>query len=248
MQQHIERYNIKDLVNKHKCMETNQDFEKRCREAFNIKNSKFCLPLKDSDLIQSIIYSSKNYWDIPLLSKIDKILKDDAVVLDIGANIGNHTLYWANERKARKVYAFEPYPYSYKILEKNIEINNLQQIIKAYPFGLSDKETKGSVSVFCSTNIGGTTFAENIDGDFDFKALDEINISDKIDLMKIDVEGAEIKVLNGGMETIKKNLPIIAIETFRNKELIEEMLFPLGYKLYDDNRAMCDYIYYCDKT
>ena len=243
----IEHYRVGDSINKHKCLEIDEEFEKQSAEIYEIGKSKFCLPMKTTDLIQSCIYNGKIYWDISLLEKADKYLKEGAFVLDIGSNIGNHTLYWANERNARKVYAFEPYPYSYKILEKNVKINNLEDRVKIFPFGISDVETKGSVIGFCPTNIGGTGFENDKNGDFDFKPLDSLNIQEKIDLIKIDVEGAELNVLNGGMETIKKNLPIIIIETFSNKDKIEEMLFPLGYELVDDNRAMCDYIYGCRK-
>lgn len=243
----VERYRVGDSLNKHRCLEINEEFEQQCSEFYEIGKSKFCLPMKEDDLIQSLIYNGKKYWDIPLLEKVDKYLRDDAVVLDIGSNIGNHSLYWANERNAKKIYAFEPYPYSYKILEKNVKINNLKDRVKIFPFGISDVETKGSVIGFCPTNIGGTGFENDKNGDFDFKPLDSLNIQEKIDLIKIDVEGAELNVLNGGMETIKKNLPIIIIETFSNKDKIEEMLFPLGYELVDDNRAMCDFIYCCRK-
>lgn len=247
--QHIISYNIDNVENKHKALETDDEFEKQCQETYEIKNSKFCLPMKDSDLIQSCIYNSKNYWDIGLFNKIDNILKDKATILDIGANIGNHTLYWANERNAKKVFAFEPYTYSYKVLEKNIEINHLEKKVTAYNFGISDKESKGSVVTFCPTNIGGLKFENDSKGDFEFKPLDSLKIRQKIDLIKIDVEGAELEVLNGGIKTIKKNLPIIVVETFSNKDKIEELLYPLGYEFYDANLNMCDYIYYCkDKS
>ena len=217
----------------------------KSKEIYDIKNSKFCLPMKTNDLIQSCIYNSKNYWDAGLLAKVDKILKNEAVILDIGANIGNHTLYWAKERNAKKIYSFEPYPYSYRILQKNVEINDLENIVTTCPFGISDKEAKGSVVTFCPTNIGGLKFENDVNGDFDFKPLDSLNIKEKIDLIKIDVEGAELEVLNGGIETIKRNRPIIIIETFDKKETIEKLLYSIGYEFYDDNRAMCDYIYYC---
>lgn len=241
----VEHYKVNDPTNKHKCLEINEEFEKLCSETYEIKNSKFCLPMKDKDLIQSLIFNNKTYWDMPLFEKIDKILKDNAVILDIGSNIGNHSLYWCNERNAKLVYAFEPYPYTYKILEKNVIANNLENRLKIFPFGISDEITKGSVEGFCSTNIGGTGFEKNPDGDFDFKTLDSLSIPEKIDLIKIDVEGKEMDVIKGGMETIKKNLPIIVIETFSNKDWIEAQLFPLGYELFDQNYAMRDYIYCC---
>lgn len=212
---------------------------------FQIHNSKMFLPQKNKDLIQSCIYSSKDYWDTTNLSKIDKRLKPDAVILDVGANIGNHTLYWANERQAKKIFAFEPYPSSYQILKTNIKLNDLKKVVKAFDFALSDENTKAQVCGFCTENIGGTGFTKNKNGDFEFKTLDSLKLKEKIDLIKIDVEGCELDVLIGGIDTIKKNKPIIVIESFDKKEKIEEILIPIGYTLVDENSSMCDYIYQC---
>ncbi len=53
------------------------------------------------------------------------------VVVDIGANIGDTAIYFSKIKKARKVIAFEPYPYSYKLAEENIKINKLKNIFAA---------------------------------------------------------------------------------------------------------------------
>lgn len=239
----IHRYN--DFSEKHIPLEIDLSSQSIESNSFQIRNSKIFLPQRDNDLIQSCIYGSGNYWDTTALSKIDKLLEENATILDIGANIGNHSLYWASERKAQKIYSFEPYPSSYQILKTNIDINNLNNIIEALPFALSDENTKAQVCSFCPTNIGGTGFSKNSEGDFEFRTLDSLNIKEMIDLIKIDVEGCELEVLNGGLNTIKKNKPIILIETFDKKEKIEELLTPIGYTLVDANLAMCDYIYQC---
>ena len=240
----IENYSLEKSTKKHDCWKTDEEFEKKCEEIHQISNSKFCLPAKDVDLIQSIIFGNKNYWDIALLKKVDNLLPDNAVILDVGANIGNHTLYWANERKAQKIYAFEPYPYSFKILEKNIENNNLEGVVIPCPFGLSDENSRQKIKSFCDTNIGGTGFGKCEDGDFEFKTLDSLDIEEKVDLMKIDVEGSEIEMLHGALEFIKKNKPVICIESFcERKPKVDKILGDLGYQQVDDNACMGDYIY-----
>ena len=81
-------------------------------------------------------------------------------------------------------------------------------------------------------------------GDFYLKTLDSLELPDeKIDLIKIDVEGAEVKTLEGAINTIKKHKPMIVIESFNNKNTVESMLFPLGYKLVETIRENEDYIY-----
>ena len=190
-----------------------------------------------------MILGTKNYWDIYAHNIIDKYLKDNATILDIGANIGSHTLYWANERNAKMVHAFEPLPYSFEILKKHIELNNLEKKVKIYPYGLSDEVVRTKIAQFHEINIGGTSFKKQEDGDYEFKPLDSLELKEKIDLIKIDVEGAEMEVLRGGIETIKKNKPIIVIESFDKKDQVDAFLFALGYEHIDTIREGEDYIY-----
>ena len=71
----------------------------------------------------------------------------------------------------------------------------------------------------------------------------EWKIPEKIDLMKIDVEGAEVEVLIGAMNTIRENKPVIVIESFNRKTEIDDIFMSLGYKQVDTIRQGEDYIY-----
>lgn len=212
---------------------------------YDIKNAAFFLPNAKEDCIQSAIAITKDYWDMHAHRIIDKYLKENAIILDIGANIGSHTLYWAIERKAKKIYSFEPFDMIYEILNTNIKINYLQDKVTIYNFGLYDEECKAEIDRFSKNNIGGTNFIKNNNGRFQLKTLDSLNIKEHIDLIKIDVEGAEIETLRGGLKTIEKNKPIIVIESFTNKQKLEEIIFPLGYVQVDTIRENEDYIYMC---
>ena len=70
-----------------------------------------------------------------------------------------------------------------------------------------------------------------------------MKIKDKIDLIKIDVEGAEVEVLKGAKKTIIKNTPTIVIESFNRKNEIDEFLNPLGYLKTLSIREGEDYVY-----
>ena len=85
-------------------------------------------------------------------------------------------------------------------------------------------------------------------GEYDFVTLDSLNIPEKIDLIKIDVEGHEIETLEGAKNTILKNKPIIVIETFNHRDKVEEILFSHGYKIVDVIREGEDYIFKYDET
>ena len=210
---------------------------------FDIKNTKFYLPNYPTDCISQCIVGGKDYWDKSALNLIDKYLKDNSVILDIGANVGSHSLYWAIERKAQKVYSFEPYTQTYEILETNIKLNNLEKIVFPSNKGLSNETCNAKVKSFWERNVGGTSFEKNSEGDFEFVSVDSLNIPEKIDLIKIDVEGHEMEVLEGAIKTIFNNKPIIVIETFNKKEQVTQFLNSLGFTLAETIREGEDYIF-----
>ena len=141
--------------------------------------------------------------------------------IDIGSNVGIWTRELAS--KFKKVYCFEPNPNFNECFRKNITENN----IELFEFGLSNKEHTASQE-FNSTQI------TSIPGDVQCRTLDSFNLND-IDFIKIDVDGFEDKVLEGAVNTITRNNPVINVEM---KELkrpltynkIKKILYRLNYK------------------
>lgn len=150
------------------------------------------------------------------------IVKDNDVVLDIGANLGWYTLNWLKKAKDVAVYSFEPMPDIFNRLIQNLVLNG-QQIKNAFNFGLSnvndeidfffDTERCGASSMI---NLRGTDKTVNVK--CTVKRLDDVFPSlgvDRLDFIKCDVEGAEKLVFEGGIGTIKKYKPIIFSEMLR---------------------------------
>jgi FkbM family methyltransferase len=137
-------------------------------------------------------------------------LKADKNVLDIGAHIGWYTVAMA--KKAKHVYAFECSPKSFNYLCANIALNDLHYKVTKYNCALSDVE--GSVDYFVrDPNDGGGNGITKFGYDEDkntktikvpAKTLDSFGL-DNISFIKLDVEGHELQVLKGAVETIKKN-------------------------------------------
>ena len=216
-------------------------FDKETKIA-TVLNSKIYLPNYKVDLIQGCI-ARGTYFDLNHLKKMSKYLNEDSVVIDCGANIGNHTLYFANECNVRKIYAFEPVPTTYKILQKNIKLNNLENVVEAKNIGLSNEISKGAIESYNLSNIGGTRLCKMDNGDIDFLTIDSLNIKEKIDLIKIDVEGMDYLVLQGAENTIRKNMPVINIESFESEyKQSKVFLSELGYELAEE-LSICEYIY-----
>ena len=148
------------------------------------------------------------------LKSIDIDLKD-SIAIDIGANIGNHSLYFSDFFNT--VYSFEPNSQVFKLLQLNAK---LVKNIHCFNFGLSSHASTSHLEIAdldnCgSANISNISTTKTIS--IELKTLDEsistINlINSKIKLIKIDVEGHEYKVLKGGEKTIMSAMPIIIFE------------------------------------
>lgn len=201
-------------------------------------NSKFFLPLYASDFIQSRLFLSDDYFERKILDKISnyksgiikKHVMDGEAILDIGANIGNHTLFYCNEMGATNVYAFEPLLPTYMILKENIRINNLNDKVKLYNYALGEQSGRAIEHIYNLENIGGTAINSNEDGDIQLIAFDEIEIKEKVCFMKIDVEGFEFNVLKGARRFFEKMHPIIHIEIMKdNYERVNNLLNEYGY-------------------
>lgn len=214
-------------------------------------HSKFFLPNANTDLIQQVILATDNYFEINQLEEIfynfkggvlSKILAEpESVVVDIGANIGNHTLYFANELHAGKVISFEAVKNTFEILNANVKLNNLQDKVQVYNLGLSNKRGKAAIGIYNAGNMGGTSLVEG-SGDIELATLDEFELP-KVNFIKIDVEGMEPQVLQGAIETIKRTRPFILVESFEDKApLVEDFMKKLDYRYY--KKPNTDYLFY----
>jgi FkbM family methyltransferase len=151
----------------------------------------------------------------PNLKKIfKKHIKTGDSVLDIGANIGFHTLYFSElVGPTGKVLAFEPVPSNFEKLTNNITLNNYQNI-KAEHFALGNKNELMKIAADeKSINPGAfNLFDQSGTIEITCKIGDEVIGDNKVDFIKIDVEGYESFVIEGLANTIKKNRPTIVFE------------------------------------
>lgn len=213
---------------------------------YGINGVRFFLPNYPEDFIQRLIVERHDYFEGDTLRKLDSYIPEDAVILDIGANIGNHTLYWAKQNKIKKVYSFEPVKSTFEVLKTNVDLNEFNNKVKLLNIGLSDQKTKAIIEIFHKENIGGTHIKDTPDGDMDVDKLDNIEIKEnRIDFVKIDVESHEVQVLNGASETFRKYKPkYVFIESFPDKfEETKKILESYGYRLTDFPVQYCNYLF-----
>ena len=170
--------------------------------------------------------------------RFEQICKAGDVVIEVGANIGAHTLYLSKLVGNGYVFAFEPQRLVFQNLCANLALNSISNVF-AYQEAVSNEN--GSILIpECdftkNNNFGGINIDNTKNGTtVNRQKLDNfLNKIDRLKLLKIDVEGMEILVIKGAKELIDKFRPIIYVENDRqehSKELIE-LLWSLDYKMY----------------
>lgn len=237
--------NKKDLSEKQKKF---AQFKRKGFYDFELDDKKFKIFLDpDNGGVDYEIFAEKNF-EPGVLSIIRDYLEKDknSVFVDIGANIGQHSIFAAHF--CSKVYAFEPITKIYNQFKLSIEINNISNITPVN-CALGDKKEKTDI-YSNEINMGASSIVikdagrqrlqtievETLDG------LEEGLGIDRIDFVKIDVEGFEWSVLQGAKQIYEKYLPTTLIELtplFYNKidssitQHIYDFFVNLQYEIYD---------------
>lgn len=151
---------------------------------------------------------------------------EQSVILDIGAHIGNHTTYFAEFFNTEKIYAFEPHPMNYELLKRNtVKYPQVER------FNIAIGEAAKVVGI--ETVLGNMGSVRVLDaGTIKMVPLDDLDLQQEVTMIKIDVEGYEWNVLQGGRNTIQKFKPVLVIETLSILEvyrIIRFLSFNFGY-------------------
>lgn len=183
-------------------------------------------------------------------NRLMEIEKKNPVVLDIGANVGNYSML-AKFRPDATFYAFEPNPRVVELLTKQIELNGLEDRVIPMPYGLYHKEGKKELAVHPRlTRAGSATFGKHPHKDKWDKIMVPVRKLDSflhlwpngVDLVKIDVEGAEWFVLRGGRTVFKIQKPPILMEYVKancklfgyDRKVLKETLRTWGYNHFQE--------------
>lgn len=169
---------------------------------------------------------SKGIFQINNIRKLKELKPNARTIIDVGANIGTNTIEYGTW--AKEVISFEPTPELYKQLKRNIDLNktnndkvrwdentsmNLSANINVHQVAVGEKRKQVYIKTF-SNNKGKNhvTTEESTDTVLvDVYPLDDFKLND-VDVIKIDVEGYELFVLQGAEQTIMKYRPVIQTE------------------------------------
>jgi FkbM family methyltransferase len=196
---------------------------------FRDQKIRFFLPFAAADLIQHHILRARTFYEARQLERFRRFIPDSAFIIDAGANIGNHSVYFGKICRAREIHAFEPMRETFKILFKNRELNEMSNL-HCYNLALGSSAGNADLLRYGAGNTGATRLKIDGRGLYEIRSLDHFEFQN-VDIVKMDVEGAQLSVIDGALETLRRCKPIIWIELLKD-DLKEgdDKLRSIGYE------------------
>jgi FkbM family methyltransferase len=163
------------------------------------------------------IFAFREYYD-PELEYLERVLSPGKVFIDVGANFGVYTLIASKlVGEHGRVFAFEPTAESFQVLQQNLALTNFSNV-RAFQVALA--QTTGKARLYHSSDPRGNSLGRDPGcgdkgEDVQTEALDNLfdeNGIDRLDVMKVDVEGAEELVLRGAIRSITMHKPVVIFE------------------------------------
>lgn len=191
---------------------------------------------------QTMAWKNGEFYELRLLKEIAR-RKLKGTYVDVGANFGNHSVFFANFCPASLVVAVEPFPETRKVLEANLKRHVPKYAL--LPYAAGDKAEMVSMHLMKGGKLGSARIKAHGEGDIEVKTLDDLLRGiPHVAVVKIDVEGNEIATIAGAVNTIKMFRPLIIAECFRRSDdagddfaAISALLKPFGYK--SDGKNWC---------
>lgn len=166
------------------------------------------------DLIHANLLKGR-FFEQPELNFIEEWVGAGASIVEAGAYVGNHVVYYARFMQPRRVLVLEPNPEAIALLRRNLADNGVR-CADVSRLGIGVAAAPGSYDLVSTgtSNRGATRLVAAGAGAIVTAPLDDLT-EDRIDFMKIDVEGMEFEVLEGAARAIARSRPKIMVEVFR---------------------------------
>ena len=177
---------------------------------------------------------------IKLLKEFKPREGDDYYIADVGANFGYLSLVWSQSvAKNGTITAFEPHPKIANSLQKSIAKNGSSSIIDLHNVAVGKEKGSVEISLLSTTsNTDKEVIGENQSASvarIEMVTLDDFfSTADRLDMIKIDVDGIELQILEGAANVLKHLRPIVIVEANGNFKILE-FLVDMNYTLLDMN-------------
>lgn len=227
------------------------------------RNKTFFFVHLSGDYIPAKIAEKKQFYEAPFLNLLARLHHPGRLIVDGGANIGNHSVFFAGVIGA-PVIAFEPQPHNFELLLANVRLNRLEAKVDARNVAIGDRSGGIELVQALQGNSGSFTadpsFLQRTEGtgtsldkfEANLSTLDEelANFRDSISIIKLDLEGMELSALQGARRIIMESMPVIAVECFTRSQYlhIKEFLAPYDYFVIDSTNATPTFIFLSRKS
>lgn len=187
------------------------------------------LALFDDDHVTRIIQSTETFYEAELLEDILRRTQPGQLALDVGAHVGNHTLFLAAVADL-DVIAVEPSTASLELLKSNIESNGVSGRVTVVEAAAGAEEAVATLVPGSEDNTGMTRVVLGGD-DVPVTTVDRIVGKRRVSVMKVDVEGWEREVVLGAQMVLRRDQPILYLEVSdaRRERDLRQLLNDLGY-------------------
>lgn len=197
----------------------------------------------------------RGMYDPNMAVFVQSFLPKGGVFLDVGANMGYFSLIAAKFDDTCRVIAIEPSSRDYKRLVQNVELNVLGNVVKPVMIAVGDRLGKKTIQIAPEEKSGLNTLGVG----FAYKGItkesvEEVNVTtidsivngealERVDVIKLDIEGSEVRALEGAKETINSYRPVVIVgvnsdalvESKRSIRDLENILAELNYDMYKRN-------------
>ena len=195
------------------------------------KRVLFCVDMKNDPIQRN--HRRGTFYEQKELEKLKSHFPKGGTFVDLGANVGNHSLFAALFLEAGRVIPFEPNPKAYTLLVNNVIVNGLIDTfdLTKLGVGVSDAHEGGYAMQKKDRNLGGAKMLAG-EGQLEVYRADSLLEDVTPDMIKIDVEGMEMKVLDGLSGVLDRCSPVLLVEVDNeNEEAFMKWANDNGYAL-----------------
>lgn len=177
---------------------------------------RFFVTNKSDEVMKS--HYAGSFYEPEELEIIRRHYKDRSTFLDIGANVGNHTIFASKILKSCRVIPIEPNQKAIAVLKENILLNHCDNVDTSFlGIALSDNKSRLNQISPDANNLGHTFYIRDAAGEISAVDGDELLLNVEVGFVKIDVEGMEIEILSGLRRTFQSHQPAIFVEVWDHR-------------------------------